>query len=82
MLLFMKLSHSLSTLHLNGELSRSRACHRDLQVQEVTLKNVTKKTHNEAREENRYYGKQYQRHEKPTLSFITTIDVIKTPTSV
>ncbi|RDX98644.1 hypothetical protein CR513_18402, partial [Mucuna pruriens] len=40
----------------------------DVQVQEVTPKEfITKKAHNEVGEKDRYYGKQYQRHEKPTL---------------
>ncbi|RDX85358.1 hypothetical protein CR513_33475, partial [Mucuna pruriens] len=59
---------------------------------------ITEKSHNEVREKDQYYGKQYKRHEKPTLvlqqvqlsepkviqreSFIAVIDAIKTPTSV
>ncbi|RDY07255.1 hypothetical protein CR513_08658, partial [Mucuna pruriens] len=40
----------------------------DVQVQEIILKEfITEKAHNETREEDRYYEKQYQRHEKLTL---------------
>ncbi|RDY06911.1 hypothetical protein CR513_09044, partial [Mucuna pruriens] len=40
----------------------------DVQVQEVTAEELnTKKAHNKAREEDRYYGMQYERHEKPIL---------------